>query len=309
MADEERDHGQPAPGEQIPENEQLTADEQLPTKVLPSDYVVVTNAEQIEKDRRAKPSHGPVKPPGLPTDTYVVQPKVEPKPSKATASSKPASIKPDSLPADSYVVVPGNSVPATAPVGDPQHSTKTEVLASGAPQIVYVTAPVPPRPKSNRLFGTAIALAATALFAIVFAIATLVIYRGLTGIATLNMLANIDFWIPVVVFGVAFLVATLVVNRAGWWAQVIASLLVGVVVFFVAPLIIGVLDLYVFRLTTITFADLLRSPLTLFAALIAREVALWAGVAVSSRGRRVKARNLEARAAFDSEQAEATAAR
>jgi hypothetical protein len=220
------------------------------------------------------------------------------------------SVKPPHLSSDSYVVVANNGVPATAPLGEPAHSTQTEVLASAAPgpQIVYVTAPVPPKPQGNRLFGVAVALASTVLFAVIFAIATLIIYRTRTGIATMSMLANVDFWVPVFVFGVAFLLAVLIVNRAGWWAHIISSLIVGVIVLFLAPVIIGALDIYVYDVA-VTVPQLITSPLALFAALIARELALWGGVVQSSRGRRVRERNAVARAAFDREQAEAAAAR
>lgn len=291
-------------GTQIPETEQLRHGEQVPKRVLPSEYVVVADAAQIEKDRRAKPSKRPIKPADLPTDSYVVAPKTErlPEQSKST-------VKPPHLTEDSYVVVANNGLPATAPLGAPAHSTETEVLPSAAaPQVVYVTAPVPPKQHGNRLFGILIAVVATVLFSIIYAIVTLVIYRTMTGIATMTMLANVDFWVPVGVFAVAFLLAVLIVNRAGWWAHIISSLVVGAAMLLLAPVIIAALDVYVFGLQ-ITVVELINSPLALFAALIAREIALWAGVAQSSRGRRVRERNVLARAAFDREQAEAAAAR
>jgi len=293
MAEKDED----ATGSQIPEDEQLRHGEQIQKPVLPSDYVVVADASQIERSRRAKPSHGPIKPDDLPRDSYVVVPKPERAPEKTKAPVKPAH-----LPTDSYVVVADNGLPATAPLGEPAHSTQTEVLASGVsrPQVVYVTAPVPPKPQGNRLFGVVVAIVVTALFGVVFAIATLIIYRARTGIATMTMLANVDFWVPVFVFGIAFLLAVLIVNRAGWWAHIISSLLIGIVVLFVAPTIIGALDVYVYDVA-VTVPQLITSPLALFAALIARELALWGGVVQSSRGRRVRERNVRARAEFDRE--------
>ena len=40
------------------------------------------------------------------------------------------------------------------------------------------------------------------------------------------------------------------------------------------------------------------------AALVAREVSIWIGLAIAARGRRVKARNVETRTAWDREQEE-----
>jgi hypothetical protein len=51
------------------------------------------------------------------------------------------------------------------------------------------------------------------------------------------------------------------------------------------------------------------SPGAIVAALLAREVALWTGAPIAARGRRVKARNIEARETFDREEAEAKAKR
>jgi hypothetical protein len=290
---------------EIPSNERLRADEQLPTKVLPSDYVVVTDAAQIEKDRRAKPSNGP--------------------------------IKPDHL-KDEYVVVPPTSIPVTAPLGDPMHSTGTIPVASAntasantasatAPsdylpagyvpsepgatetkQIVYVTAPVPPKPKSNRGFGLLIALLATVLFAVLFAFAVLLIIRAVTGSATMTVLANPGYWLPVTFFLVSFALVVLIANRAGWWAYIIGSAVIGLAVYLGSTAIIVLIEFYV-RGNTVDYQVALVQPNAIIAGLLAREIALWSGAIIGRRGRGVKTRNLEARTAFDREQVEAAAAR
>jgi hypothetical protein len=50
------------------------------------------------------------------------------------------------------------------------------------------------------------------------------------------------------------------------------------------------------------------NPFLIAATLLARECALWFGLAIASRGRRVKLRNAEERVRFDSEVAEQRAA-
>jgi hypothetical protein len=59
--------------------------------------------------------------------------------------------------------------------------------------------------------------------------------------------------------------------------------------------------------TPVTFAALAVNPWVIAAAVVAREASIWTGLGIAARGRRVKARNVEARAAFDREQ-EATRA-
>ncbi len=52
------------------------------------------------------------------------------------------------------------------------------------------------------------------------------------------------------------------------------------------------------------YNELLTDPYIITAALIAREVSLWMGAAISARGRRVKQRNVDARAAYERESAD-----
>ena len=46
------------------------------------------------------------------------------------------------------------------------------------------------------------------------------------------------------------------------------------------------------------------NPILFIAAILAREVPIWIGLAISTRGRKVRAKNAEAKAAYDAEQAE-----
>ena len=179
-------------------------------------------------------------------------------------------------------------------------------------QVVYVQAPLPPKVRGNRVVGVLLALLGTVVFAVVYAGAAaipLAIRFSGDGFspAFSAFVQNAIFWIPILMFALAFILLTVVLNRAGWWAHVLGSLLVAVFVYFAS---IGLLLLVgnVFSLTptqaSSAFGALATNPLMIAAALVAREVSIWIGLAIAARGRRVKARNVETRTAWDREQEE-----
>ena len=215
--------------------------------------------------------------------------------------------------------------PAAEPAAEPAAATTTgevapetatgevEPAASGAAgQVVYVQAPLPPRVRGNRVVGVLLALLGTVVFAAVYAGAAAIplalrFSGGGFSPAFSAFVQNAIFWIPILMFALAFILLTVVLNRAGWWAHVLGSLLVAVFVYFAS---IGLLLLVgnVFGLTPTqansAFGALATNPLIIAAALVAREVSIWIGLAIAARGRRVKARNVETRTAWDREQDE-----
>ena len=187
-----------------------------------------------------------------------------------------------------------------------------EPPAPAAPQFVYVTVPHPPKKKSNRLAGTLIALAAALVYAAVLALVFAIVWASITGGADLGFIGSPNFYIPVGLFALALVLVVLVVNRAGWWAYVLGSIVVALIVYFGlagALLLINGAVRETPETAAALYRSLLLNPLVIISALVAREVAVWAGVIISLRGRRVKARNLEARATYDRERAEEAAAR
>ena len=102
-------------------------------------------------------------------------------------------------------------------------------MSESQPQVVYVAAPVPPPPHSNRLFGSLIALVGAVAFALVYAVA-LAITVAVTGGSFPNTLSRILasqlFWVPILFFLVAFVLLALALNRAKWWAFALGGLLV-----------------------------------------------------------------------------------
>ena len=103
-------------------------------------------------------------------------------------------------------------------------------------EVVYVQAPIPPRLKGNRGVGSLLAVLGAAVFAVVFAAAVTVSFAlddaKSMGDQFGEFVQNAIFWVPVLVFLVAFVLLTLIVNRAGWAAHVFGSLLVAFAVYF-----------------------------------------------------------------------------
>ena len=167
-------------------------------------------------------------------------------------------------------------------------------------EVVYVQAPVPPRLKSNRAVGSLLAVLGAGVFAAVFAGAVTVAFllnnSTTVGSAFTDFVQNAAFWVPVLVFLVAFVLLVLVVNRAGWAAHVFGSLLVALAVYFGSIGILLLLGVVVGAgdgEALGSFGALATNPIIIIAALVAREVSIWIGLAISARGRRVKARNHE----------------
>ena len=226
-------------------------------------------------------------------------------------------------PADATTAAPDESAqsahsePVSTPAAETASATATGEVAPAEPsaagqQVVYVQAPLPPRVRGNRVVGVLLALVGTVVFAAVYAGAAaipLAIRFSGAGFspAFSAFVQNSIFWIPIMMFALGFIVVTVILNRAGWWAHVIGSLVVAVFVYFTS---IGLLLLVgnVFGMTPAhansAFGALATNPLMIAAALVAREVSIWIGLAIAARGRRVKARNLETRTAWDREQEE-----
>ncbi len=199
--------------------------------------------------------------------------------------------------------------PVSAPSPSPAYVETAPLAATSAAsmQTIYVPAPIAPRKKGNRGIGVLIALASTIIFAALYAVVLAIILSFGNGVFRFNFLASIDFYIPVIFFFAGFVILVLIVNRAAWWSYVLGSIFVGLFAYFGTVgtgLIIG----NVFGETPSgaarLFAQALANPFVIAAALLAREVSMWMGAAISARGRRVKARNAEANAAFERESAD-----
>jgi hypothetical protein len=205
------------------------------------------------------------------------------------------------------IAPPAAEQPVAAPiVAEPVLVTTdadAETRAQPGPHVVYIEAPQPPRKRGNRAIGSLIAVAAAVLFAVLYAVILYIVELGIAGSANFGFLSEADFWAPVVVFAVGFVLLVVIVNRAGWAAYVVGSLVVGVFTYFATATVILLLNASHLQQSEggPFFGIVLSSPAIIIAGLLAREISLWVGFAIAARGRRVKARNVEARENYDRE--------
>jgi hypothetical protein len=233
-------------------------------------------------------------------EPVVVEPATASAAEPVVATTDPAAVETDATYAEDTRYATGQVEPVAAESAQPDH------------RVVYVDAPVPPRKKGNRGVGALIAIAAAVVFAAIYAL-IIVIVDGANNVAlSPTFLAAPAFWVPVLFFAVGFVILVLIVNRANWWVHVIGSLFVALFVYFGS---VGTLVLIngIVSMTPESAGSFIRavfiSPGAIAAALLAREVALWAGFGIAARGRRVKARNVIAREEFDRELATTRAER
>ena len=262
---------------------------------LESDTVVPKNdARKIEAD-----TNGHVAPdnePGTtPADPLYDLVDVAPATASAGSSAEPPAVGPDQ----------------SAPVTVAHPLTEREPsFAQGVPiiqQTIYVPAPSMPAPKGNRSAGILIALGSTIVFAGLFSLALALILSLNNAGLRFDFLGSVTFYIPVILFFIGFVILVVIANRANWWAHVLGSLFVALFVYFgtiatglVLSNIVAETPAGAARL----FALAVSNPFVIAAAILAREVSMWMGATISTRGRRVKAKNADAKADFDRETAE-----
>lgn len=234
----------------------------------------------------------------------------------ATETSAPADSAPaETTKAEATKAETAKAEPAKSePVAEGTATGEVASAQSGVAgqQVVYVQAPIPPRVRGNRVVGVLLALLGTVVFGAAYAAAAaipLAIRFSGAGLspAFTAFVQNAIFWIPVMMFALGFIVLVVILNRAGWWAHVIGSLLVALFVYFASIGLLLLVDNVIGKTpaeANAAFGALATNPLMIAAALVAREVSIWIGLAIAARGRRVRARNEETRTAWDREQEE-----
>jgi hypothetical protein len=175
-------------------------------------------------------------------------------------------------------------------------------VAPVRPEVIVIDAPVAPRARGNRGLGLALALVGAAVYVAVLVVLALLI-PALSG----GSIVDPTFYYPVLLFFIAELLVTVVLNRAGWWLHIIGSVVVGLVIWLGSASLVlvsaGMFSMNQTEANDVFFAALF-SPILIVAALLGREVAIWTGAILARRGRRLKVVNAEAYAAFEREQAE-----
>jgi hypothetical protein len=214
------------------------------------------------------------------------------------------------VPAEAVADAPTAYVPGVpvAAATVPAPLVGVSAAAPAGPTPIYVQAPTPPTPAGNRGGGILIALIATVAYAVLFAIAAFVI-AAITSVTLeqtvttfSDILASGIYYIPVIFFFIGFSLLIAIVNRGGWWAYVLFSFLVAVIVYF-SYIGGALLTVQAWTMTPSEAAAFISTqwlhPFAIVSAVIAREVPIWFGAWIAARGRKVTARNIEARQEYD----------
>jgi hypothetical protein len=221
-----------------------------------------------------------------------------------TGGVAPAAVATDSAPAAPDSVDSAAAPESDTTAAEPAAAEARVAAAAPTQQVVYVEAPKPFVKKGNRGFGILIALLSTVIFAVLYAVA-LIIAELASNVSSVDVsfISTLDFYAPVIMFAVGFILLVLVVNRAGWAAHVVGSIFVGLVTFFGGTGVELLLHISTIPSNRVgqTFTLVLFSSTLIIAALLAREVSLWMGFVIAARGRKVKARNVDARVLYDQE--------
>ncbi|TFW00120.1 hypothetical protein [Orlajensenia leifsoniae] len=228
-------------------------------------------AEPIDYDYAAEP------------EPYV-SPSTIAAPAAAAATTAPAQPVVDEAPTVSY---PNDAYPAQATP-------------------IYVQAPTPPVDKGNRGFGILVGLIATAVFAILYSIVALITAGVFTGDGAADAFMDFAirpvFYVPIIAFFGAFALLAAIINRAGWWSWVVGAFFGAVLVYFsyigASLLTVGAWNL-TYDESVAFLANRWFDPLAIGAAVIAREVPIWFGAWIASRGRKVTERNAAARVEYE----------
>ncbi len=227
--------------------------------------------------------------------------------SDVTPETEPVVEKPKAAPRAKKTVVIDEPVAVDEVVAAPSTDVVVETPVQPIQQVIVVDAPVPPRTRGNRGLGTLFAFLATIVYTAVFAVAVLVIGVLSGGPQSFAFLSEPTFYFAPLFFFIGSVLVILVLNRAGWWSHIIGSIVVALIVYFGTAgallLAAGVFQMTRGEANEVYFAGL-ANPITIAAALIAREVAIWLGAILARRGRVLRVRNAEAREAFEREQAE-----
>lgn len=195
------------------------------------------------------------------------------------------------------VVVDESAVPVEATV------EPSEPVAP-APHVVYVQTPVPPKKAGNRGIGSVLAIVSGLIYAVAFALVVVIILAVQTGQVAFGFIAQPSFYVPVLFYIIGLVLLVLILNRAGWAAYVLGSILVGLLVYFgtIGVLLLGGgIVLETPAVAAELFNSALGNPFAIAAGLVAREVSLWVGAFISRRGRKLKVRNAEAHADWERE--------
>lgn len=208
-----------------------------------------------------------------------------------------------------YAAQPGEATWAPEP-----SLTVTPPLAPQPVAPIFLQRPEPPKRKSNRGLGILIALVGTVAFAVLWALAVVVVGAMLTPSSDFLpsliqfFTSRLAGWAPIVAFFVGLVVLIQLINRARWWAYILGGLFVAVFVYLVYIGAVLVDNGFLQRNAgeqQLLLRQAWVAPFAVLAGVIAREVSIWTGAWLAARGRKLKARNAQAQADYEQQVADA----
>lgn len=168
-----------------------------------------------------------------------------------------------------------------------------------------------PQKQGNRLVGTLWVLLAAGIFQVVFFGANALIALAFGGPSAVgdqvHSIAQTSLaWLPVLLFFLLFELVVLITNRAGRVVYVFASLIVGALVYVLTVVLFSLIVRHSLGDAN-TLAQTFLNYEFILIGLVAREVMLWTGLAIGSRGIRVRRRNREARRRYNDDRTDGRA--
>ncbi|TPW74783.1 hypothetical protein [Schumannella soli] len=290
---------EPGPVPASPAAPQLVEPEEPPATTGIPVAELLADSRDAESVASAPPAAAP---------TATAAPVAEPAPAAEPIIPVPAAERPRAV--DEQVTTGSTTYPTGAqPLPAVDHEAFSSFLATDDVE--------PPKAQHNRLFGAGFALLSSIVFGALYGgiVAGILALRERAAdwLPTfLDFVTGQTFVIPVVAYAVLALIFALLLNRAHWFAHVVTSLVLGALVYAVA-IVTTLLLAGVTSLDSAASRNLLveqiENPWFIVAGLAARETAMWFGFIAAARGRKVVARNREARERFDRDQAEKKAQR
>lgn len=204
---------------------------------------------------------------------------------------------------------------AAAPAKDtPARDGEIRISADHPMAALYMQTPLPPDLKGNRGAGVLIALLGAIAFAILYA-GVLAIWLApqyppstFLNDGLLPVIMSWGFYAAVGAFFVGLSILVLIFGRAGWWAYVLFSLFVAVLVWGATAGFTVLQDGYTGLGALADGVKDVMFTIPVFAgAVLAREVAVWFGAWIGKRGRKIKAKNAELLAEYEAALAEVQA--
>ncbi|WP_293698772.1 hypothetical protein [uncultured Agrococcus sp.] len=193
----------------------------------------------------------------------------------------------------------------------PEETVQTEPEADATARFVaqqqatqFVEEPEAPRKRGARGTGLSVALLSTVVFAGLFGVLIYGYLFLVTSPETFDPNVIVELWLlPSLLFAsaaflIGYIILTLIVNRAGWWAHVLGGFIVALLVY--AATVVGLnfeanggWDAGFGEILTFTREGIRESvfaPVAIIAFVLAREVPIWLGGIVGRRGRKQRER-------------------